>query len=149
MEKKKKEKLLEKASDYCFEMLSKVNDDAQKLDIPFQTVVVVYTAQGVIDNGGFQYFFENDFPGSPPYSLFTESYKQIGAIKAADNIDRAVKMFGFKNPHLNQKKRNKFLDKNDSEDCEFIKLGDELCGDETIWDLLADFVIKNQIYFDL
>ncbi len=145
---KKKEKILGKISDYCFDMLSKVNDDPQQLDFPFQTVVVIYSAQGIIDNGGFQYFFESDFPSKPPYSMFSQAYKQIGATKAAENIDRAVEMFGFKNPHLNINKRQKFLD-NNSEDSKFIKLGNGICGDEMIWDLLADFIIKNSKSFNL
>jgi len=97
-------------------MLSKANEDPQRLDFPFQTVVVLYSAQGVIDNGGFRYFFESNFPVKPPYSMFSQAYKQIGATKAAENIDRAVEMFGIRNPHLNCKKRNEFLDNNKFED---------------------------------
>ncbi len=130
-------------------MLSKVNDDPQQLDFPYQTVVVLYSAQGIIDNGGFQYFFESDFQVKLPYSIFSQAYKRIGAFKAAENIDRAVEMFGFKNPHLNCKKRNKFLDNNNSRDSEFTKLGTEICGDEMIWDLLVGFVIKHSKSFNL
>ena len=48
--------------------------DINQLHDPIRPVVLVHAAQGMIDNGGLQYFFEADFPGNPPYSLFSISY---------------------------------------------------------------------------
>src|SRR5690348_960937 len=60
----------------------------------------IYTAQGIINNGGFRYFFENDFPNHPPYSDFSDAYRQIGMTEFGDWIDRATSLFGFPDPHL-------------------------------------------------
>src|SRR4026209_325238 len=61
---------------------------------PRRVFIRVYSAQPVIDNGGFVYFFENDWPGNPPYSSFSEAYREIGATDVADWIDRAARLFG-------------------------------------------------------
>ena len=134
---------LEKASDYAFGELEHVNGDISKLSIPLQTIVVVYTAQGIIDNGGFQYFFESDFPNNPDYKLFSESYKRIGAKSAAENIDKAVALFGFENPHLNADKRQQYLETLDDEAL-FSKLGYAICGDESIWEKLNMYALSEQ-----
>ncbi len=52
------------------------------------TVWAVEQAQGIIDNGGFQYFFENDWPENPSYSVFIDSFRRIGAGEAADIASR-------------------------------------------------------------
>lgn len=62
---------LEKASDFAFAQLDEVNGDTGKLPLPLQTVVVICTAQGTVDNGGFEYFFESDFPNNLDYGLFS------------------------------------------------------------------------------
>jgi hypothetical protein len=51
---------------------------------PLATTWAVVTSQGVIDNGGLQYFFENDWPASVTYSVFSDAYRTIGGIEAAD-----------------------------------------------------------------
>ena len=137
-----KEEILEKVSGYCFEQLNKASGPSH-LKIAIQTVIAVYPAQGIIDNGSFQYFFESDFPQTPPYSFFSDAYRRIGAEQAANNIDKAVELFGFSDPHLNIEKRGVFLDQRMDEDCLFHQLGDQVCGDESVWEKLADYVIKN------
>lgn len=137
---------LEKASDYAFRKLEEADGDISKLSIPLQTVVAIYTAQGIIDNGGFQYFFESDFPNNPNYKLFSLSYKRIGAESAAENIDKAVALFGFENPHLYEDKRQQYLEALDDEAL-FIKLGDEICGDESIWEKLNIYATSEQEAF--
>jgi hypothetical protein len=133
---------LDHASDVAFAQLKVVGGDIFGLEEPLQTVVVIYSAQGIIDNGAFPYFFGNDFPGKPPYSLFIEAYRRIGAIDAAANIGRAAAMFPFPQPHLSVKKRRAFMDSLE-EDCEFFALGDRVCGDETVWRKLERYVLGN------
>ncbi|WP_027360582.1 DMP19 family protein [Desulforegula conservatrix] len=144
-----KEEILEKVSDYCFEQLDEAKNDPSCLKIPVQTVIAIYSAQGIIDNGSFQYFFESDFPQTPPYSFFSDAYRRIGADNVARNIDQAVELFGFPEPHLNIDKRKEFLEQRMHEDCLFHKLGDEACGDESVWRKLADYVIENMEEFDI
>jgi hypothetical protein len=71
-------------------------------------VAILYSEQAIIDNGGFQYLFENDLPSQLPYLKVVEAYRRIGAHEAADRPQKAVAMFPFENPHLHQEYRLKF-----------------------------------------
>jgi uncharacterized protein DUF4375 len=139
--------LLDKASDYAFARLEEVEGSLTKLPLPLQTVVVIYSAQGVIDNGGLEYFYESDFPNNPPYSLFVTAYRRIGAMEAARCIERTAAMFPFPDPHLQQVKRDRFLEGKASR--EFRLLSDRICGDQSVWDKLAVYVEKNRDAFKL
>jgi len=46
---------------------------------PFRTVIAIYTIQGILDNGGFEYLFENEFNDKMPIYVFRKSYENIGA----------------------------------------------------------------------
>jgi len=133
---------LERASDYAFSELKRVGGDPANLPVPLQTVVVIYSAQGIIDNGGFGYFFGQDFDFSPPYSVFSESYRRIGAVEAANCIDKAAALFPFEDPHLFKEKRMQFMDALD-ESSEFVELGDRVCGDETVWAALEEYARRH------
>ena len=100
----------------------------------------------MIDNGGFRYLFENDFPFQPPYSLFSGAYRKIGAFGAADRLDRAVALFPFKNPETKAEARNEFMDSLD-ENSEFFALGYEVCGDDGVWMLMEEYVKANSSEF--
>lgn len=104
--------------------------------------------QAIVDNGGFQYLFENDFPLNPPYSKFAEAYRRIGSGQAAERLEKAVAMFPFKNPHLHQHKRLKFMETLE-ENSEFFEFGNEVCGDEKVWRDLAQYVEKNATSFPI
>ena len=104
------------------------------------------TMQGMIDNGGFRYPLEGDFPFTPPYSVFSDAYRTIGADDAANRLDKAVAMFPFPHPERETEQRNQFMD-GLKEDDEFFLLGDAVCGDETIWQLLDAYVQKNAAAF--
>ena len=81
-----------------------------KLDEPLATFWAVEKAQGVTDNGGFQYFFENDWPEQPPYSLFVEAFRRIGAQEAADCLEQAVAIFPSTSPQLDYQMRRNHMD---------------------------------------
>jgi hypothetical protein len=110
------------------------------LDQPRFTCWAVDQAQGLVGNGGFQYFFEGDWPENPPYSVFIEAYRRIGAKEAADCFQDAVDDFPFADPHLDVKARNAHLDAKRSKPGEFDSLIDRL-GDRVI-DLNADTLTK-------
>ena len=137
---------LDCAAEHAFEELERVGGDPDKLDIPLRTVAILYSVQGIIDNGGFQYLFENDFPFDPPYSTFSEAYRRIGAAQNAERLDKAAAMFPFENPHLYQEKRLTFMETLE-EDAEFFELGNQVCGDETVWSALEDYARKNAALF--
>ncbi len=73
--------------------------------MPAQTVLLIGTAQGVLDNGGLRYFFESDFPGRPSYETFADAYARIGAQQCADAIRQAAARFPFSDPHLRRAER--------------------------------------------
>ncbi len=117
--------------------------DPANLAPPIQTVVLVHTAQGIIDNGGLQYFFESDFPRKPPYSIFVDAYRAIGANEEADALADAVKLFPFPDPHRFQDQREKFMDPFldcDPQDNPFEPFTNKLCGNKNVWRLLEEYV---------
>ena len=138
----KQEVMFDKIVDFCQGKLKKVGNDISKLSFPEQVVVVIYSAQGVIDNGGFQYFFERDFPNKPDYAVFIRAYAEIGAVIEAKSLETAVSMFGFSDPHLHTEKRRYFLDQLDEEGA-FFKLEDELCGNGEIWEKLEEYACQH------
>jgi hypothetical protein len=135
---------LDRAADHAFAELKRVGGDPARLPVPLQTVVLIYSAQGVIDNGGFEYFFGMDFDLTPPYSLISNAYRRID--EAADCIDRAVELFPFENPHLFKGKRNEFME-SQTKSSEIVDLGDRLCGDETIWSKLEAYAGQHEQFF--
>jgi hypothetical protein len=70
----------------------------------------VEQTQGNINNGGVQYFFENDWLGKPPYDFFIQCFNRIGALTASTCLQKAVAHFPFPEPHLDFKKRREYLD---------------------------------------
>ena len=137
---------LESPSDFAFIQLEAANGDLSALPVPLQTLVLVYSAQGVIDNGGFQYFFESDWPGIPGYFIFSNAYRTIGSGQIADLIDQAVALFPFNDPHINAGLRNAFLDSL-PDGHTLHKLGDSACGDESVWLSLSEYVRQNAQVF--
>lgn len=142
------ESFLDYASDRAFDEFKRVDNDLKKLSVPLQTVVLIYAAQGVIDSGGFEYFFENDWPSQPQYNEFVEAYRRIGATAAADRLEKAVALFPFIDPHLHEKLRREFL-KALPEESELSTLGEALCGDEAIWQLLHNYAEKHVEFFKI
>jgi hypothetical protein len=137
---------LDRAAEYSYKELDRVGGDPTKLNIPLQTVAILYTVQAIIDNGSFQYLFESDFPVNVPYSVFVEAYRRIGALEAADRLEKAVSRFSFDNPHLHQAQRVEFMEGLEEED-EFFQFGDEVCGDRKIWAALEEYAKKNAAAF--
>jgi hypothetical protein len=144
----KEESVLDSAINYAFDELERSGADLSKLPVPLQTVVLVTHAQGLIDNGSFKYFFENDMPGNPPYRTFSDAYRHIGATKAADLLDLAANLFPFENSHLSSDKRNEHMDSLDESD-ELFAIGDEVCGDQSIWQKLEIYITEHASLFHI
>ncbi len=117
-----------------------VGGDPLQLSPELQPIAILYSVQAIVDNGGFRYLFENQY--AHPYSVFAAAYRQIGATDAADKLERAVALFPFENPHAHPEARLEFMDSLDESD-ELFLLGDEVCGDERIWQLMEEYV-KNR-----
>ncbi len=136
--------ILDTASDFAYAQLKKAKGKFAKLKPELQTFIRVDSGQAIIDNGGLQYFFESNWEGTPPYSVFVDAYRKIGARKCADMLQRAVNLFGFENPHLDAERRQARMEElweDPSE--EFADYDLRMCGDETVWTKLQRFVEKN------
>lgn len=57
-----------------------------------KVVILVSTAQGIIDNGGFEYFFEQEFEDGTELRDFVHVSKEIGAIESSVAINEAITM---------------------------------------------------------
>jgi Domain of unknown function (DUF4375) len=144
------ESLLDKASDFTYAQLKLFGGDINRLAIPVQTVAVINSAQGVIDNGGLEYFFESDFDGAPEYSFFVEIYRRIGAESAASCIEESAAMFPFAQPNLYEFKRQQWLDLvKEDENHAFTKLSRKICGDQSVFIKLETYVAAHRDYFEL
>jgi hypothetical protein len=132
------ESLLEEVSEHAFARLEEFGGEIERLPLHARVLVIVYSAQGIIDNGGLEYFFESNFPSNPPYSFFTDAYLQIGAFDAANCIDSAAAIFPFPDPHAHQQLRRDFLAGLNSSD-KFTQLSDKICGNTAVWTCLSEY----------
>jgi hypothetical protein len=136
--------ILSKGFDKAERLLKKANGNMDSIPTTAANLLIIVSAQGVIDNGGYKYFFESDWPMQPPYSRFIEAYSAIGCEKQAADFARVVSSFPFDEPHLNAEKRNEFMDANYDEDEGIVKgWGDMLCGDEEVWSKLETYFLEN------
>jgi len=53
--------------------------------------VFMHAAQGIIDNGGFEYFFESPFHRNPDMSDFPAVFEAVGAKFSADAVREALR----------------------------------------------------------
>ena len=123
--------------------------DPRAIPEPWQTFVIVETAQAIIDNGGLGYFYEGDFPGKPPYSLFSSAYRTVGAEQVAAIIDRTSQMFPFAEPHLDVVRRTLWLAEIANQDHEFSELSARACGDPSVFKQLSAYVGARRESFDV
>jgi Domain of unknown function (DUF4375) len=141
--------LLDLGIDHAFAECERLNHDLYQLPSPLQTVVLVSYAQDLIDDAGFRAFFESDMPGTPPYAIFSNAYRSIGATTAADLLDVAIGLFPFPNPHLDSAQRNAYMNSLNDDSDELFILGDELSDDASIWDQLELYIEANAVFFNL
>jgi len=127
--------------DFAVVRLDAVGGDITALPVPLQTLLLVESAQGIIDNGGLAYFYEADFPNNPPYSDFVDAYRRIGAESAAVCIEASSLMFPFADPHFFAPLRELWLEKLRADQAqEFSRLNERICGDATVWEKLVAYV---------
>jgi len=78
--------------DTTFDRIMEKGFDVNHSPFSHKVVVMVVTAQGIIDNGGFDYFFEQEFEGNPNYQDFVNVFKEIGAVESSAAIEKAIKL---------------------------------------------------------
>jgi hypothetical protein len=133
--------LLAEAHRAVIKCLESGGGDFSKLPQVMKTFLLVYSAQGILDNGALQYFFESDWPGQPAYAVFSEAYRRIGADDCAAAVDRAVESLALDHPELNAERRQQRMEElwNDGVQ-EFADLSGRLCGDKSVLEKLSSFV---------
>lgn len=142
--------LVKTAVDFARRKVAEIGS-IERLPEQIRTVLLVVQGQGVIDNGGLQYFFEADWPGCPDYGVFVDAYRAIGATAEADALRRAVALFPFAEPHKHAKMRNDFMDRFKASDKSkvfhgegpFGPITDLLCGNKNVWRCLDAYVAKH------
>ena len=128
----------------CYAVLEQQRGQLSLVSEPCRTVIIVDTAFGIIGNGGFQYFFEANFPDAPEYGMFADAFHRVGLTEIARRFTELVAMFPFEAPHRSADRRLHFL-----EDCpaEFAEAMDQL--ENLIFQytdlhaILADFLQKS------
>jgi hypothetical protein len=144
-----KNNFLDIATDLAFAELDKADGNIQELGDPFKTIAIVCSAQGIIDNGGLEYFFENDFPNNPPYQMFIDAYSNIGASTEAECIEKALPFFEVPNPETATAARIKFINSLPEDySHEFQKISGSICGSEAVWTLLGKYAQQNKILIE-
>ncbi|MFO0936977.1 MAG: DUF4375 domain-containing protein [Gemmataceae bacterium] len=81
--------------------------DVSKCNENDQTVILVWHATGIIDNGGFQFLFEGNLNGDLFFTRTVAAFKTIKAFKCAEAFDEALKLFPGSQPPQDISKRLK------------------------------------------
>lgn len=140
--------LIDKSFDKTKLLLDQAGNNMLDIPEPNATLLLVYGAQGIIDNGGYEYFFSKDWINNPNYQFFIDAYNRIGCNDQAQDLQRVVNSFPFKEPHLHVDLRRKYISDNYNPDnFEIAGWSDNLCGDNTVWEKLAEYIEKNERYF--
>jgi hypothetical protein len=134
----------QKIIDQAFRLLKKAKGDRHALPEAARNIVLVSSAQGLIDIGGLQYFFESNFEDLTPYAEFCAAYHAIGATAAGDLLQEAVAMFPIEETHLHADQRNRLLEHLWSTSDRFATLDNKLCGDDTVWEMLDAYAMAHK-----
>jgi hypothetical protein len=101
--------------------------------------ILVYAAQGEIDNGGLENFFEAPWPSRPAYGEFAAAYRAIGAEAEAACLEEAIALFAIPDPHLDDAGRMADLLRQEKAGS-FSRLNPRLQGNEGVWHRLEAFL---------
>ena len=96
-------------------------------------IIIAYNAQGVIDNGGFTYFFGADFPGKTHWQV-SESFLRLGLPEHSRLIEQMLALFPDGEPDHDLERRAAFIEERFEWDSdEEINL-DVKAADSYFWD---------------
>lgn len=144
--------ILKKACEVIYANCEDENWSFYNLPRPVFVAWAVEQAQGITDNGGFQFFFERDWPQNPAYSVVIEAFQEIGAYEAADCLARSVAQFPFEDPELHCEARWRYIEETRSShevyDSEIDILGERVMElSEENYVKLAKYVLRNELHF--
>jgi hypothetical protein len=134
--------------DYAIARLAAAGGDLNALPTPLQTLLIVESVQSMLDTGGLEYVYEADFPNNPPYALFVQAYRRIGAHTAAACLEASALLFPFEDPHFFEELRILWLERlrNDPQRA-FERLDAQLRADATVWAKLGEYVARHRSAF--
>ena len=98
--------------DELFDFIMERGFDSDTANDIEKTFIYVVTAVGLLGNGGFKYFFENDFDeGKVPHEEVISHFEKIGSSKTAETLRKSLNIFPGAKPQKNLAKRSAFLEK--------------------------------------
>jgi len=121
------QKLIKESDDetLLMQVLETINQqaaiDISQLPDEHRHVLAAVTAQAIIDNGGFRYFFTSHFKGRPDFKMIVDAYTQIGATDAADAIRQALHLFPDGEPPEAMDEREKYIEAIFNENSQYAK----------------------------
>ncbi|MFV2057223.1 MAG: DUF4375 domain-containing protein [Thiohalomonadales bacterium] len=138
---------------HVIEKITSAQDfDIQKVPAEHRDVVAVITAQAIIDNGGFRYFFESHFNGDSDYQIFVNAYKNMGATESADAINQALMMFPNGVPPEELDQRQKYLDsifdQSDDNKKKIEEMEGKILGKVENYSRVANYIRQNKQLFN-
>jgi hypothetical protein len=148
-------KFMNSTNDWEFELCNSVNvkilerygenAEADKFPELERVIVMVWAATGIIENGGFEYYFSSILPGDYGYKYTIDSFITIGSLKAMSAIDRAFRLFHNGMPPDNKQKRMAIYNQYPEEIKRSINI-EFYNSIEEIEKCLAAYIIKNQLH---
>jgi hypothetical protein len=106
-------------------------------------VITTHSAQGVIDNGGFAYFFECDWPGIDDWNIFVQDFAAVGHHKAAVAIRAALELFpGGHSQSALKERRSYIFGTLGGTDGKLGDLDGPICGKSAVLKRLLEGYIK-------
>jgi len=121
--------------------------DISEMPDEHRHVVAAVTAQAIIDNGGFRYFFSSHFKGRPDYQMIVEAYSKIGAKESADAINQALLMFPNGEPPESLDEREKYIEAifgKDSKHAQALnEIESKVSGNMENYSLAANYIREN------
>ncbi len=119
------------------ELMYKDGSEPFALDNPFRTVLLVNGSQGVIDNGGLDYFYEQHHEFAEIQAVI-DAYREIGANAAADRLAASLQCFppDTKDPES----RMEFVSMRRLSGDKLDQLSNEICGDGMVWRKLNAYI---------
>lgn len=135
------DQLLEAASVLAYGAIEDAGEDLRRLSDPVRTIFAVYHATGIIENGGFLYFFDSDFPHHPPYQIFIDAYREIGCPDQADALQQAVDSFQLPEPEKAVSLRQDYMETHfNGSTKEVDHWNDRVFEDGCVWPKLAKWI---------
>lgn len=88
---------------------NQANQDIASVPEPARTLISLYTAQGIIGNGGFKMLFESDFIDVTGFETIIKSYRNVGLENHAREIEGLIKIFPDFFLHISANERHTYL----------------------------------------